>query len=189
MYRSLFPLVLLAAACGSTTAPPPAPTPRAATAVAPAPPPPPAPPTQPEDYTVVDVAVNSPDHKTLVTAVQAAGLVNALNSPGGIYTVFAPTDAAFAALPAGTVEGLLKPEKKADLKALVQHHATVPILEQSGMTEGQVVKMSDGTAVTLRVLDGKVTVDGANILGQVRGVNGIVYVVDKVLIPPAKVGG
>lgn len=185
MYRSLFPLVLLAAACGSTTAPPPAPTPRAATAVAPAPPPPPAPPKKPEDYTVVDVAVNSPDHKTLVTAVQAAGLVNALNSPGGIYTVFAPTDAAFAKLPAGTVDELLKPEKQSDLKKILQHHAAVPIVPLDGIKDGQTLTMADGTDVTFHVNGKEVMVGDAHILGTANAVNGVVYVIDAVLLPPS----
>lgn len=138
------------------------------------------------EKTVLDVAVGSPDHTTLVAAVKATDLVNALASPGGIYTVFAPTDAAFAELPPGTLEELLKPEKKAALKLIVQHHAMVPIIEQSAMKDGDVLEMSDGTSVTLHLVDGKIQVDNANILGEVKTVNGIVYVVDKVLLPPAK---
>jgi uncharacterized surface protein with fasciclin (FAS1) repeats len=76
----------------------------------------------PDDPTVAGVASRSPDHTTLVAALKAADLVGVLASPGGAYTVFAPTNAAFDKLPKGTVEGLLKPEKKADLRAILQHH-------------------------------------------------------------------
>lgn len=132
---------------------------------------------------VVDVAVGSPDHKTLVAAVTAADLVPALSSPGGIYTVFAPTDAAFAALPAGTVDELLKPENKGKLKLILQHHAAVPILNVADMKDGQTLTMSDGKSVTFHVQDGQVTVDGAKILGSVPAVNGVVHVVDAVILP------
>lgn len=183
MSRSWSLLLLLPLlACSEAPAPKAAaPTPVAA---APKPAPPPAKPKSDAEKTVLDVALGSPDHKTLVAAVQATDLGPALGSPGGIYTVFAPTDAAFAALPAGTLDELLKPEKKSQLKAIVQHHATVPIVDANGLTDGMVLKMSDGTAVTVTLKDGKPTVDGANILGSVHAVNGVVHVVDKVLLPP-----
>ena len=139
----------------------------------------------PEEKTVLDVALESPDHTTLVAAVKATDLVSALASPGGIYTVFAPTNAAFAELPAGTLDELLKPERKADLKAIVRHHAMVPVIEQSAMTDGQVLEMSDGTSVTVHVADGVIHIGEASILGEVRARNGVVYVVDKVLLPPS----
>lgn len=138
------------------------------------------------EKTVLDVALGSPDHTTLVAAVKATDLVNALASPGGIYTVFAPTDAAFAELPAGTLDELLKPEKKPTLKLIVQHHAMVPIIQQADMKDGDKLDMSDGTSVFVHIVDGKVMIDNAHILGEVKAVNGIVYVVDKVLLPPAK---
>ena len=183
--RTLIPLLLaLPLACSENAPPSPAAPGPTATASAPAPKPAaPANPKADSEKTVLDVAVGSPDHATLVAAVKASDLVSALGSPGGIYTVFAPTDAAFKELPPGTVEGLLKPEKKADLKALVQHHAMVPILEQKDMKDGQVLNMADGKHVTLHVSDGKVMVEDANILGEVHAVNGVVYVVDKVLVP------
>lgn len=137
------------------------------------------------EKTVLDVAIGSPDHTTLVAAVQAAGLVDALGSPGGIYTVFAPTNAAFDKLPPGTVEGLLKPEKKADLKKILQHHAAVPIVPLAEMTEGKTLAMSDGTKVTFHREGEKVMVEGATILGSVTAVNGVVYVVDSVVLPPS----
>jgi uncharacterized surface protein with fasciclin (FAS1) repeats len=137
------------------------------------------------EKTVLDVAVGSPDHTTLVAAVQAAGLVDALASPGGIYTVFAPTNAAFDKLPPGTVEDLLKPENKASLRKIIQHHAAVPVVPLASMQEGQVLSMSDGTKVTLHRVGEKVSVEGANILGTVNAVNGVVYVVDAVVLPPS----
>lgn len=148
--------------------------------------PPPAEPAKkkaPEEMTVLDIAAGSPDHTTLTAAVKAAGLVDALNSPGGIYTVFAPTDAAFKELPAGTVEGLLVPEKKQDLKLILQHHAMVPIVEKKDMKDGQVLNMSDGKTITLHVSGDTIKAGDATILGEVHAVNGVVYVVDKVILP------
>ena len=134
--------------------------------------------------TVADVAVGSPDHTTLVAALQAGGLVDALASPGGIYTVFAPTNAAFDKLPPGTVDGLLVAEKKPDLVKVLKHHAAVPIVAQSEMKDGATLAMSDGTKVTFHVDGDHVMVDGANIVGTVNAMNGVVYVVDAVLLPP-----
>lgn len=119
------------------------------------------------EKTVVDVAVGSPDHTTLVAAVKAADLVDLLASPGGVYTVFAPTNAAFDKLPKGTVESLLKPEKKAELRTIIQHHAAVPILQMKDMRDGESLAMSDGTKVTFHVKDGKVMVDDAHILASI----------------------
>lgn len=138
------------------------------------------------EKTVLDIALGSPDHTTLVAAVAATDLGTALGSRGGIYTVFAPTNAGFDKLPAGTVESLMEPEKKADLRRIVQHHASVPIVNYNDFRDGQVIGMSDGTAVTMHVRDGKVMVENANIIASVHGMNGVVHVVDAVLLPPAK---
>lgn len=146
----------------------------------------PAAPRSEAERTVLDVALGSPDHTTLVAAVKAADAATALGSPGGIYTVFAPTNAAFDKLPAGTVDTLLKPENKGQLAAIVQHHAMVPILETGAMTDGQVLGMADGTSVTVHVKDGKVTVDDANIVASIKAMNGVVHVVDAVLLPRPK---
>ncbi len=142
------------------------------------------PPPKTDGKTVVDVAAASPDHTTLVTAVKATDLVYTLGSPGGVYTVFAPTNAAFDKLPPGTVEALLKPEKKAELKSVLQHHATVPVLGLKSLHDGQVLGMADGTKVTVHVKDGKVMIDNANIVGTVQASNGVVHVIDAVLLPP-----
>jgi uncharacterized surface protein with fasciclin (FAS1) repeats len=146
----------------------------------------PAVPKKDSEKMVVDVAIGSPDHTTLVAAVKQADLVEVLASPGGVYTVFAPTNEAFAKLPAGTVDGLMKPEKKADLKLIIQHHAGVPIVQTKDMKDGQTMAMSDGTKVTFHVKDGKVMVDNANIIATIQAANGVVHVVDAVLLPPAK---
>jgi len=133
--------------------------------------------------TVVDVALGSPDHTTLVAALKAGDLVESLDSPGGVYTIFAPTNAAFDKLPKGTVEGLLKPEKKADLRKILEHHAAVPILQIKDMHDGEMLAMADGTKVTFHVKGGKVMVDDANIMASLPAGNGIVHVVDTVLLP------
>ncbi len=146
----------------------------------------PAAPKPDNEKTVVDVAVGSKDHTTLVTALQTADLVESLASPGGVYTVFAPTNAAFDKLPKGTLDDLMKPEHRTDLKLILQHHAAVPILETKDMKDGQTLAMADGTKVTFHVKDGKTMVDDATIVASIRVMNGIVHVVDTVILPPKK---
>lgn len=133
---------------------------------------------------VVQVAVGSADHTTLVTAIKAAELVDVLTNAGP-FTVFAPTNDAFAKLPAGTVEGLLKPEKKNDLSDILQYHVFVGVLKLENMQDGQTYNMVNGGNVTIGVADGKYTVNGANIVATVPASNGVIYVVDNVLLPPA----
>lgn len=117
----------------------------------------------------------------------AAGeLLDVVGSPGGAYTVFAPTDAAFDKLPKGTVEGLSKPEKKGDLRAILQHHVCVPVKQVSYLHDGETLSMADGTKVTIHVKDGKVKVDDANVIATVQASNGVVHVVDAVVLPGAK---
>lgn len=115
--------------------------------------------------------------------MKAADLVTALSSPGGVYTIFAPTNAAFEKLPKGTVEDLLKPEKKDALTKVLKHHACVPIIETSAMKDGQVIPMSDGGKLTVHVKDGKVMIENAHVVASVKAMNGIVHVVDEVLVP------
>lgn len=131
---------------------------------------------------VVGIAVGSTDHTTLVAAVKAAELVDALSNAGP-FTVFAPTNAAFDALPAGTVEGLLKPEKKADLQTVLQYHVFVGVLKPDQLRDGQMIDMVDGGKVKVTVKDGHVMINDANIVASVPASNGIVHVVDKVLLP------
>jgi len=133
---------------------------------------------------VVQVAIGSKDHTTLVAAIQAAKLVDALSNAGP-FTVFAPTNAAFDKLPAGTVDGLLKPESIDDLTNILQYHVTVGVFKTESLSDGQVIGQVNGNDVTIGVKDGKVTVNGANIVASVPASNGIIHVIDAVLLPPA----
>lgn len=130
---------------------------------------------------VVKVAVGSPDHTTLVAALQAAGLVDVMSSSGP-YTVFAPINAAFDALPAGTVENLLKPENKATLSRILQHHVTTSALGLDFFDDGQSLGMVDGGRVTITRRDGATYVDDAKVIASVRASNGWVHVIDKVVL-------
>ena len=134
---------------------------------------------------VVKIAVGSPDHTTLVAALKAANLVNALANAGP-FTVFAPDNAAFDKLPKGTVDDLLKPENVDKLRNILQHHVTTSVYEVADLTDGMTLSMADGRSVTIRKAGKDVTVDGAKIVGSVRGSNGIVHVVDGVIVPASK---
>lgn len=134
---------------------------------------------------VVNVAMSSKDHTTLVAAIKAAELVDALSNAGP-FTVFAPTNAAFDKLPAGTVDGLLKPEKKSDLQDVLQYHVYVGRINADQFVDGQVLNMVNGQNITIHVKDGKVTANGSNIVASVPASNGIIHVIDAVLLPPAK---
>lgn len=131
---------------------------------------------------VVGVAVGSKDHTTLVAAVKAAELVDALSNAGP-FTVFAPTNAAFDALPPGTVEGLLKPEKKADLQDILQYHVAVGVFRPEMLHDGQTLGMVNGANATIHMKDGKIMINDATVLASVPASNGIVHVIDKVILP------
>jgi len=131
---------------------------------------------------VVKVAAGSPDHTTLVTAVKAASLVDVLSNAGP-FTVFAPTNAAFDKLPAGTVEGLLKPDKKETLQDILQYHVAVAVYKPDMLQDGQVISMANGGNMTIGVKDGKITVNGANVMASIPASNGIIHVIDAVLLP------
>jgi uncharacterized surface protein with fasciclin (FAS1) repeats len=130
---------------------------------------------------VVKIAASSPDHSTLVAAVKAAGLLDVLASSGP-YTVFAPTNAAFEKLPKGTVEDLLKPANLATLQAVLRHHVTTSAYQLSELTDGQVLSMADGTNATVTKKGDEVFIGGAKILGSARGTNGMVHVIDAVVL-------
>lgn len=135
---------------------------------------------------VVQVAIASKDHSTLVTAVKAAELVDALSNAGP-FTVFAPTNAAFDKLPAGTVDNLLKPEKKADLQDILQYHVSVGVYKEDQLMDGQTLGQVNGGNIRIQKKDGKILVNGtAHVIATVPASNGIVYVIDEVLLPPAK---
>lgn len=132
---------------------------------------------------VVDIAVGSADHTTLVAAVKAAGLVETLKG-NGPYTVFAPTNAAFNALPAGRVDGLLKPEKKADLTSILTYHVVAGLVKAADLKDGQKVKTIQGAELTVSIKDGKVKIDGATVTtSDIEGSNGIIHIIDAVLLP------
>lgn len=134
---------------------------------------------------IVKVAVGSADHTTLVAAVQAAGLVDVLANPGP-FTVFAPTNAAFEQLPAGTVDDLLKPENRSKLRGTLHHHVTTSALAIDFFRDGQVVGMVDGVNETISKKDGETWIGGAKVIASVRASNGWVHVIDKVLVPAPK---
>jgi uncharacterized surface protein with fasciclin (FAS1) repeats len=132
---------------------------------------------------IVDTAVSAGNFTTLVAAVQAAGLVDTLKSEGP-FTVFAPTDAAFAALPAGTVENLLKPENKDQLIAVLTYHV-IPGKVMSGDIAGKrlEVKTVQGSMVDVNATDG-VMVDGATVVAaDIETSNGVIHVIDQVILP------
>jgi uncharacterized surface protein with fasciclin (FAS1) repeats len=133
--------------------------------------------------TVVDIAVGSPDHTTLVAAVSAAGLVETLSGDGP-FTVFAPTNAAFAALPEGTVDNLLKPEMKDQLTGVLTYHVVAGNVLSGDLSDGQVVTTLNGQELTVSIKDGKVMINGATVVAaDLAGTNGVVHVIDAVLLP------
>jgi uncharacterized surface protein with fasciclin (FAS1) repeats len=131
---------------------------------------------------IVQVAVGSKDHTTLVTAVKAAELVDALSNAGP-FTVFAPTNAAFEKLPPGTVEGLLAPEKKEDLANILGYHTYVGSLKTEYMNDGQEFDMVFGGKVKIAKKDGKTFVNGSEIVASIPTSNGIIHVIGDVLLP------
>ena len=129
---------------------------------------------------IVDTAVGAGQFKTLVTAVKAAGLVDTLKGPGP-FTVFAPTDAAFAKLPAGTVEGLLKDPAK--LKSILTYHVVAGKVMAKDVKTGD-AKTVQGQTVALMAEGGKVSVNGANVvLADVAASNGVIHAIDTVILP------
>lgn len=131
---------------------------------------------------ILKIAIGSPDHTTLVAAVKAAALENTLSNAGP-FTVFAPTNAAFNKLPAGTVESLVKPENVDKLTTILYHHVLTSALDQSSFTDGQVVTMFDGSPVTMSIKDNVWKINDAKIIGSVRASNGWVHIVDGVVVP------
>ena len=137
---------------------------------------------------IVENAVNSKDHTTLVAAVKAAGLVDTLEGKGP-FTVFAPTNEAFAKLPAGTVDTLVKPENKATLTKILTYHVVPGKLEASDLTDGKKLKTVEGEELTVKKADGKVMLVDAKggtstvTIANVNQSNGVIHVVDTVLMP------
>ena len=133
---------------------------------------------------IVQVAIGSKDHSTLVAAVKAAELVDVLSNAGP-FTVFAPTNAAFDKLPAGTVDGLLKPEKKETLQDILQYHVSVGVYQLDAFKDGQTIGQVNGGNIKITKKDGKIIINGvATIVASVPASNGIIHVIDAVLLPP-----
>jgi uncharacterized surface protein with fasciclin (FAS1) repeats len=133
--------------------------------------------------TIVEVAAANGNFTTLVAAVKAAGLVDTLNSAGP-FTVFAPTDAAFAKLPKGTLEALLKPENKEQLKAILLYHVVPGRVPSSAVATGEVATADAGKTLKLTAESGKVMVNDATVTtADVAASNGVIHVIDVVLIP------
>lgn len=135
--------------------------------------------------TVLSIAIDSKDHTTLVAAVQAAELENALVNAGPLM-VFAPTNDAFAALPEGTVENLLKPENKNDLANILKYHVTPGNYSKDFLKKFKKLGQANNQYVQVEVVDGEPMIGGANIIASVPAGNGIVHVIDKVLLPPSE---
>ena len=133
---------------------------------------------------IVATAIGAGQFNTLVAAVKAAGLVGALQGKGP-FTVFAPTDEAFAKLPAGTVEGLLKDPKA--LSNILLYHVVPGAVKAAAVKDGLTAKTLQGSPVTFKVMDGKVMIEGAEIVAtDVMASNGVIHVIDSVILPPAK---
>lgn len=132
---------------------------------------------------VVQVAIDSKDHTTLVTALKAADLVDDL-SKDGPFTVFAPTNEAFNKLPTGTLDNLLKPANKGDLANILKYHVSLGLFKADNFIDGQIIGQINGNDVKMSVKNGKVMINGATVLTSINASNGVVHVIDGVLLPP-----
>jgi uncharacterized surface protein with fasciclin (FAS1) repeats len=132
---------------------------------------------------IVQTAVDAGSFKTLAAALQAAGLVETLKGEGP-FTVFAPTDEAFAKLPAGTVEDLLKPENKAKLVAILTYHVVPGSVMAAQAATLPSAKTVNGASVSIHAMNGKVMVDSATVTAtDIMAANGVIHVIDTVLLP------
>lgn len=132
---------------------------------------------------IVDTAVGAGTFNTLVAAVQAAGLVDTLKGEGP-FTVFAPTDEAFAALPAGTVEDLLKPENKDKLTAILTYHVVPGKVMSTDLTDDMMAKTVEGAEITVDLDNGVMVNDATVTTADIEADNGVIHVIDKVIMPP-----
>jgi len=133
---------------------------------------------------IVDTAIDAGGFTTLVAAVQAAGLVDTLKGDGP-FTVFAPTDEAFAALPEGTVENLLKPENKDLLAAILTYHVVAGKVMSTDLSNNMMAATVEGSEVTI-MTEGGVMVDSANVVSaDIEASNGVIHVIDAVIMPPS----
>ena len=138
-----------------------------------------------QQQNIVQVAAGNKDFSTLVAAVQAAGLVETLSGPGP-FTVFAPTNEAFAKVPKATLDGLLAPANKAELVRVLTYHVVAGRVLAKDVKAGK-VKTVEGSEATISVEGGKVKIDSANVVAtDVMASNGVIHVIDAVILPPAK---
>ncbi|MGR3600469.1 MAG: fasciclin domain-containing protein [Heliomarina sp.] len=131
---------------------------------------------------IVDTAVEAGSFETLVAAVEAAGLVETLKGPGP-YTVFAPTDEAFAALPEGTVEGLLEPENKDQLVSILTYHVVPSKVMSTDLSDGMTATTVQGGDLTVDLSDGVKINDATVTSADIEASNGVIHVVDTVILP------
>ena len=132
---------------------------------------------------IVETAVNHGSFKTLVAAVTAAELVETLSGKGP-FTVFAPLDEAFAALPAGTVDSLVQPENKAKLQSILTYHVVAGKVLSTDLTDGMKAKTVNGAEITIHLKDGKVFINDAEVVvADVQTDNGVIHATNKVIIP------
>jgi uncharacterized surface protein with fasciclin (FAS1) repeats len=134
---------------------------------------------------IVSIALGSKDHTTLVAALKAADYVGAVAASGPL-TVFAPTNAAFDALPAGTLDSLLEPANADQLREVLKYHVTTSTLRAETFQDGQSLGMANGARTAIRRGGDAVSIDGAHIVASIPASNGIVHVIDAVLLPPQK---
>ena len=132
---------------------------------------------------IVETAVNHGSFKTLVAAVTAAELVETLSGKGP-FTVFAPLDDAFAALPAGTVDSLVQPENKAKLQSILTYHVVAGKVLSTDLTDGMKAKTVNGAEITIHLKDGKVFINDAEVVvADVQTDNGVIHAINKVIMP------
>jgi len=132
---------------------------------------------------IVDTAVSAGSFKTLTAALEAAGLVETLKGKGP-FTVFAPTDEAFAKLPEGTVKSLLKPENKQNLTAILTYHVVAGNVKAADVIKLSSAKTLNGQSVMIKVVGGKVLINGATVVkADIGATNGTIHVIDTVLMP------
>ena len=134
---------------------------------------------------IVKIAAGSKDHTTLVAGLKAAEYIDVLSNAGP-FTVFAPTNTAFDKLPKGTLDDLLKPENKDKLRTILEYHVYVGVLKDALMADGMSYGMASGHNATIGNKDGKLSINGVNIIATIPASNGIIYVTDGVLLPPEK---
>lgn len=135
-------------------------------------------------HNIVEVASDTDNLSTLVAAVQAAGLVETLSGDGP-FTVFAPTNAAFEALPDGTLESLLQPENRDQLVQILTYHVVAGEVMSTDLSDGMMAETVEGSEITISIADGAVSINDASVVAaDVDANNGVVHVIDTVIMPP-----